>query len=206
MAHPTPVKRSPSSTSFSPKPDHALQRTAGSHPSFWLVFSLALAEPGGVKPSPFIPMKSTWSLLLLLALALLGPAEARALLPFQDESPDHKFLLVCDLAAQPPFRIIDQISGEVVASLDDDGVSQYNMVSSWSPNSKLLVVLATWKRWTQIYIFRLVDGQFVCTKDPMDYGEDLSFGRWIAPNKMRLKVEDHPRTLVIADQTARFAR
>lgn len=149
-------------------------------------------------------MKSTWSL-LLLALALLGSANAQALEPFQEASPDRMFEVVCDLNAQPPFKIINRTSGKTLATMDA-GVSHRGMDSSWSPNSKLLVVLVTWRWWTEIDVFRLVGGRFERAEGPVADVEDLSFDRWIAPNKLRLGGDDHPRTLVITDRAAKFAR
>ena len=150
-------------------------------------------------------MKPTWSLLLLW-LALLGSADAQNLEPFQEESPDGKFEVVCDLHAQPPFKIIRQASVETLATMGAEGVSNRCMKSSWSPDSQLLVVLATWKWWTEIDIFRLVGGRFERVKAPVANVEDLSFDRWIAPNKLRLGGDDHPRTLVITNHAAKFAR
>ena len=67
------------------------------------------------RPAPIFPVRST--LLLLLWLALLGSADAQNLEPFQEESPDGKFEVVCDLHAQPPFKIIRQASGETLATM-----------------------------------------------------------------------------------------
>ncbi len=76
-------------------------------------------------------MRSTRSI-LLLSLALLGPANAPAQRPFRDPSPDRKFEAVCDRLAQPPFRISHRTSGETLATMDAEPMSRHGVGALWS--------------------------------------------------------------------------
>ena len=144
--------------------------------------------------------------LLPLSLALLGPASAPAQLLFHDPSPDHKFEAVCDRLAQPPFKIIHKASGETLATMDAEHMSRHGVDSLWSPNSQLLVVLINWRRWTEIDIFRLVGGRFERAAGPIADVEYVSLDRWTAPNKLRLRGDGGPLTLVITNHAAKFTR
>ena len=143
-------------------------------------------------------------LFVFFFLAILG--SVRALEPFSAPSPDQKFEAVYSLTEEPPFKIVDKGTRQLVATMDDERVGNHGLTASWAPDSKTLVVLVEFRLGVSIEVFRLREGHFDRTEGPKPPEDFLTLGQWTAPDKLQLKGEKKSHVLVLTGNAAKFDR
>lgn len=145
------------------------------------------------------------SLSFVFLLALLGLAHAQSK-PFDLASPDQKYTAIYAPQDEPPFKIAEKGTQNLVATMDDERVGNRGLTAMWAPNGQTLVVLVEFRLGVSIEVFRLREGHFDRTEGPNPPEDFLTLSRWVAPDKLQLKGEKKTYTLTLTDNAAKFNR